>query len=107
MHDTNEDQAPPSTSSGSTPGLPVQLTSFVGRERVLEEVEDLLATTRLLTLTGLGGVGKTRLAIEVASRQWGRFADGASFVPLAAIRDPDLVILAIAQALGIPDTGVR
>src|SRR5215210_5293328 len=107
MHDTNEDQAPPSTSSGSTPGLPSQLTPFVGRERVLEEVEDLLAATRLLTLTGVGGVGKTRLAIEVASRHWGRFADGVSFVELASIRDPDLVVSAIARALGIPNTGDR
>ena len=91
----------------AAPGLSVPLTSFVGRERVLEEVAGLLASTRLLTLTGVGGVGKTRLALAVASRQWSEFADGVSFVPLAAIRDPDLVVLAVAQAFGLPDTGGR
>ena len=107
MHEVSEDRLPSPASPEPVPDLPVQLTSFVGRERAITDVERLLAATRLLTLTGVGGVGKTRLALEVASRQRSRFADGVSFVPLAAIRDPELAVLAIAQTFGIPDMGGR
>ncbi|MFN8636911.1 MAG: tetratricopeptide repeat protein [Chloroflexota bacterium] len=87
--------------------LPFQLSGFVGRERELGELADLLHANRLLTLTGPGGVGKTRLALELASRCRERFADGTSFVSLAAIRDPSLVLTTIAQTLGIPRAGPR
>jgi predicted ATPase/DNA-binding CsgD family transcriptional regulator len=78
-----------------------QLTSFVGREQELAEVERLLFTTRLFTLTGPGGIGKTRLALEVATRLLPRFADGVWIVDLAPIAETHLVAQALAQALVI------
>jgi class 3 adenylate cyclase len=68
--------------------LPVQLTSFVGRERELAELQRLLSTTRLLTLTGSGGVGKTRLSLQVAASLIDAFGDGLWFVELAPLADP-------------------
>src|SRR5713226_4390644 len=85
--------------------LPLPLSSFVGRNRELAEVQRRLASTRLLTLTGPGGSGKTRLAIQVASEAADAFRDGVVFVPLAATSDPELVASTIAQALGLPDWG--
>lgn len=83
--------------------LPLQPTAFVGRARELNEVESLLGRedVRLLTLTGPGGVGKTRLALQVAASLADRVEDGATFVPLAALRDPWLVVASIAESLGI------
>lgn len=81
--------------------LPRQLTSFVGREAELAAVVSLLAGHRLLTLTGPGGTGKTRLAIAAARAARDRHADGAWFVDLAPIRTPSLVPLALSRALGI------
>ena len=81
--------------------LPAQLTSFVGRERQLAEAKDLLGAHRLLTLTGPGGGGKTRLSIQLASEAAPEFPDGVFFVPLAPLRDPDLVAPSIAQILGL------
>jgi predicted ATPase/class 3 adenylate cyclase/DNA-binding CsgD family transcriptional regulator len=83
--------------------LPAQLTNFIGREQELGELRRLLGRTRLLTLTGPGGTGKTRLALQVAGEQIGQFEDGVFFVGLAPIFDPGLVIPTIAQVLGIPD----
>jgi predicted ATPase/DNA-binding XRE family transcriptional regulator len=80
------------------PPLPVPLTSFIGREREVAEVRSLLHRTRLLTLTGPGGIGKTRLALEVA-----RSSAAAVFVDLAPVPDGWLVAAAIAAALGIPE----
>lgn len=78
----------------------MELTSFVGREREIDEVEKLLAdTTRLLTLTGPGGCGKTRLALEVARVLEG-FRGGAWWVGLASLGDPDLVPRSVTSALG-------
>lgn len=83
--------------------LPIYLTSFFGREREMAEVEALLQRTsvRLVTLTGPGGVGKTRLALSLAAAVADAFADGVCFVPLAPINDPGQVLPAIAQALGL------
>jgi transcriptional regulator with XRE-family HTH domain len=95
------------TAKGRQNILPLQLTSFIGRERELVEVERLLRSARLVTLTGTGGCGKTRLALEVVARVRESFADGVRFVALAPISDPRLVTSAIAQALGVPDVGTR
>jgi predicted ATPase/DNA-binding CsgD family transcriptional regulator len=86
---------------------PVYLTSFIGREREIAEISIVLSTTRLLTLTGPGGVGKTRLALEAAAAVRDSFADGMSFVSVAAITDPALVTATIAQALGVKETRGR
>jgi predicted ATPase/class 3 adenylate cyclase len=81
--------------------LPADLTSFIGRDRQIREVSDRMAGTRLLTLTGPGGTGKTRLAIRIAEELIGEYSQGTWFVPLEALRDPDLVPPAIATALGV------
>jgi predicted ATPase len=87
--------------------LPTQLTTFVGRAAELEEATRLLATTRLLTLTGPGGTGKTRLSLQLASTVADAFPDGVYFVPLEPIRDPFLVASRIATAVGVAETGAR
>jgi predicted ATPase/DNA-binding SARP family transcriptional activator len=81
--------------------LPVALNSFVGRERELHEIDSELATARLLTLTGTGGVGKTRLALEVAASARDRFPDGVWFIELAPVRDPELVTDEVVTSLGL------
>jgi non-specific serine/threonine protein kinase len=81
--------------------LPARLSSFVGRERELDEVCELLRTTRLLTLTGAGGVGKSSLAIEAARRLAGSYPDGVALVELAALADASLVAHAIARGVGV------
>jgi predicted ATPase/DNA-binding CsgD family transcriptional regulator len=81
--------------------LPQQLTSFVGRKRELSEVTDALSTTRLLTLTGSGGCGKTRLAAAAAAAALERFPGGAWWVELGPLADPDAVGPALGDALGI------
>ena len=81
--------------------LPVQLSSFVGREAELAELERLLEGERLLTLTGAGGCGKTRLALQAASEVLERFPDGVWWVDLAPLAEEELVGAAIAKALGV------
>ena len=83
-------------------GFVPALTSFVGRDGEVAEVAALLGEYRLVTATGPGGVGKTRLACEVAHRAAGRFADGVWLVELAAVQDPALVPAAVAAVIGIP-----
>jgi predicted ATPase len=83
--------------------LPVQLTSFVGRRRELEEVKEAVRGGRLLTLTGPGGTGKTRLALRAAAELLPEFQDGTFFVALAPISERALVLPAVAQALGLPE----
>jgi predicted ATPase/DNA-binding CsgD family transcriptional regulator len=92
---------------GNKQNLPVQGTPLIGREREVAVICPLLRRTEvhLLTLTGTGGIGKTRLSLQVATELLGDFADGVYFVPLAPIRDPELVMPAIAQTLGIKETG--
>jgi predicted ATPase/class 3 adenylate cyclase len=94
------DFPPPRTLDARRDNLPVQLTSFVGREEEIAELGRLLAGTRLLTLSGPGGVGKTRLAVAVAERVRDRFAAGIVFVPLAAVTRPELALAGIARAVG-------
>ncbi|HEY0443538.1 MAG TPA: tetratricopeptide repeat protein [Candidatus Limnocylindrales bacterium] len=85
--------------------LPTQLTSFVGREAELAEAGALLSKARLLTLTGPGGTGKTRLSLELAARAADGFRDGVYFVPLEPITEASLVPGTIAQAVGLVDRG--
>jgi predicted ATPase len=91
--------------SSSTPrhNLPAPRSSFVGRERETEEVERELVMTRLLTLTGVGGSGKTRLALEVARVLLEAYPDGVWLVPLAPLSEEGLVPKAVAEALGVPE----
>jgi len=81
--------------------LPQQATRFIGREREVREIKDLLGTAHLVTLVGMGGLGKTRLALQVAAELRHRYADGTWFVDLAGVRDPALVTGEAAQALGV------
>jgi len=93
---------PPLRSLNAFPNnLPVQLTSFIGRERELAEAKRLLLTTRLLSLLGPGGTGKTRLSLQLAADCLPSFADGVWFVELAPLADPALVLQTIASVLGV------
>ncbi|WP_077104474.1 LuxR family transcriptional regulator [Mycobacterium terramassiliense] len=83
--------------------LPSQFTRFVGRRLQVTEVRKLSSEDRLVTLTGAGGVGKTRLAVEVASQSVAEYGDGVWYVDLAPITDPELVPVTVARALGLPD----
>ena len=83
--------------------LPVQLSSFIGRQAEMSGIREALADNRLVTLTGAGGAGKTRLAIQVAAEMATEFADGVWYVDLAPITDPDVVPVTAARALGLPD----
>ncbi len=98
------DDYPPLRSLDSTPNnLPSQVTSFVGREHELATALALLSTSRLLTLTGAGGTGKTRLAIHLAADVLDRFPDGAWLVELAPVTDPAAVGPTVASVLRIPE----
>ncbi len=99
---------PPLRTLNAVPNnLPMQLTSFLGRQREIAESRQLLIDGRLLTLTGPGGTGKTRLSLQIAADATDRFADGVYFVPLGTISLPDLVLPTIAQALGLVDPGTQ
>jgi predicted ATPase/class 3 adenylate cyclase/DNA-binding CsgD family transcriptional regulator len=87
--------------------LPIQLTSFIGREKELEDVKRLLQNTRILTLIGPGGTGKTRLSIQAAGELLDQYPDGAWFVELAPILDPQLIQRTTAMALGLRDEPQR
>jgi hypothetical protein len=84
-------------------GLPLQLTSFVGRGAQMADVGKLLADNRLVTLTGAGGAGETRLAVEIAARIAPEFGDGVWYVDLAPVTHSGVVPVAVARALGLPD----
>ena len=85
--------------------LPAPLTSFLGREQDLARVEKLLAEARLVTLTGTGGTGKTRLAVEAGARLVGRFRDGVWLAELAGVAEPALVAAQVMAALGVRQAG--
>jgi predicted ATPase len=102
LYQLGEDEFPPLTTVDQT-NLPVQPTPFVGRERELAEVLALLDSHRIVTLTGPGGSGKTRLALQAAAESVERYGDGVWFVSLAAVRDPQLIEPTIARVVGGPD----
>jgi predicted ATPase/DNA-binding CsgD family transcriptional regulator len=87
--------------------LPAEVTGFVGRQRELAVLDGLLGTARLVTVTGPGGVGKTRVALRAAARSRGQFADGVCLAELGGLHDPDLLPHTVATCLGLPgqDTG--
>jgi predicted ATPase/class 3 adenylate cyclase len=101
------DFPPPRSLDARPHNLPVQLTTFVGRRREIDDLTDRLRRTKLLTLTGPGGVGKTRLALQVAGEALLEFADGARFVDLSPVTDPALVPRAIASALAVREEAER
>src|SRR6266536_571905 len=94
---------PAAAATGGLHCFPAMLTSFVGRAGAVRDVAGLLGEYRLVTVTGPGGVGKTRLAGQMAGQVAGRFTDGAWLAELAAVRDPAQVAGAVAAALGIPE----
>jgi predicted ATPase/DNA-binding winged helix-turn-helix (wHTH) protein len=97
------DDAVPAAPAVRRHNLPALLTRFIGREREKREVSELLAASPLVTLTGFGGTGKTRLALEVAAGAAGGYADGAWLVELASLTDPRLVPQAVAAVLGVKE----
>jgi predicted ATPase/class 3 adenylate cyclase len=108
LHEALRSEFPaPKTLDGRPNNLPQQATEFLGREDELGAIHLMLGspTTRLLTVTGPGGAGKTRIGLQVAAEQLDRFPDGVFFVDLSAERDPETVFDAIARALDIPVSG--
>jgi predicted ATPase/DNA-binding XRE family transcriptional regulator len=99
--------APPLLPGRALSNLPVPITRFIGREQEQAAVLRLLDSSRLLTLTGMGGIGKTRLAIQAATMLGDRYADGVRLVDLAAVTDPALVPQAIAQGVGADEAPGR
>jgi predicted ATPase/class 3 adenylate cyclase len=102
LYQLGDDEFPPLKSLDQT-NLPVEPAAFVGREIELAEVLALLDVHRIVTLTGPGGSGKTRLALQAAAESVGQYGDGVWFVSLAAIRDPQLIEPTIARVVGGPD----
>ena len=108
VHPELRQEFPALRSLESTPNnLPQQVTSFVGRERGQAEVRKLLGSSRLLTLLGMGGLGKTRLSLQVAADVLDEFPDGVWFVELAAVADARLVPQAVASVLGVMEDAGR
>src|SRR3954451_20569151 len=93
----------PSRHTLATGSLPVELTSFVGRRQALVDLKRAMGSTRLLTLTGTGGVGKTKLALRAGRESARLYQDGVWFVELAPVQDPELVPQAVFTALGLQD----
>jgi predicted ATPase/class 3 adenylate cyclase len=105
VHGLATEFPPPKTLDATPNNLPLQLTSFLGRQREVSDVLALLAANRLVTLTGPGGTGKTRLALQAAADASDQFAGGVYFVALEPISKADLLLPTIAQASGMPDPG--
>ena len=107
-HPTLRQDFPPLRSLEAIPNnLPHQTTSFVGREHELVEIRQLLGTTRLLTLVGVGGLGKTRLSLQLAADVLDDYADGVWFVELAPLADPQRVAQAVASVVGVREDAGR
>jgi predicted ATPase/DNA-binding CsgD family transcriptional regulator len=87
--------------------LPREVTGFVGRDRELDALADMLGAARLVTITGTAGVGKTRVALRAAADSSGWFADGVCFAELGGLSDPDLVAHTVAACLGLPEQDAR
>src|SRR5277367_4762359 len=104
-HPDLHNEFPPlrTTSSDVSHNLPIELTNFIGRQVEIKSLRDVLGANRLVTLTGAGGAGKTRLAVHVAADLAGEFGDGVCYVDLAPITHPDVVAVTAARALGLPD----
>ena len=104
VHPALRESFPALRSLEATPNnLPQQVTSFIGRERQLAETKALLAKTRLLTLLGAGGLGKTRLSLQVGADLIDHYPDGVWLVELAPLSDPQLVAQAVASVLGVKE----
>jgi predicted ATPase len=97
------DFPPLTTAAAFTGNLPNAVSSFVGRQEEVADAVDLLGGARMVTLTGVGGVGKTRMALEVAARAASAFRDGAWVVELARVRDPDTVATVVSGSLRAPN----
>ena len=87
--------------------LPAQLTSFIGREKEIAEIKEALGSSRLVTLTGSGGTGKTRLSIEVGTQELANFSNGIWLIELAPLSDPAQILPALAQAFGLQELPFR
>ena len=83
--------------------MPEEPNSFIGRERELGELRELVGTTRALTLCGAGGIGKTRLALRLIGEVADRFPDGAWYVELGELRQPDLLVSRVASVIGVSE----
>jgi predicted ATPase/class 3 adenylate cyclase len=95
---------PPLQSLNIVPNnLPTQLTSFIGREKEMSEITSMLDTSRLVTLTGSGGTGKTRLSIEIGTQELASFPNGVWLLELAPLTDPEQIVPALAQVLGLQE----
>jgi hypothetical protein len=94
-------ESAPVTAAGGVHGFPAELTSFIGRAGPVREVAALLEEYRLVTVTGPGGAGKTRLAGEVARQMAARYEDGVWLVELAPVQGPEQVAAVVAMALGV------
>src|SRR5262249_15559358 len=108
LHPELASEFPPLKSLDALPhNLPLQPTSFVGRAHEMAEVNDLLQGTHLLTVTGSGGVGKTRLALQVAADRLDLYPDGVWLIELAPLADPALVPPTVAAVLGVREEPQR
>lgn len=108
VRDGADEEFPPLRSLDAFPGnLPVQVSSFIGRKSEVAKVISALDESRVVTITGVGGVGKTRLALQVAADVLPRYRDGAWVVELAAVRDPDGVVESISAAFNLTNRGGR
>jgi len=108
LHPELQPDFPPLRSLEATPNnLPQQTSSFIGRERELAQCQELLKGARLLTLVGMGGLGKTRLAMQIAADLMNEYPDGVWFVDLAPLADATLVAKTVAQVLGVREEAGR
>jgi predicted ATPase/class 3 adenylate cyclase len=102
--DLQKDFPPLKSISIVTNNLPIQLTSFIGREKEIAEITALLGANRLVTLTGSGGTGKTRLSLEIGAQELAHYANGVWLIELAALSDPAQIIPALAQVFGLQES---